>query len=93
MTNVTISISTSLIFRSLVVIFQLRPPMASLFSRLYICPGLLFVLMLYPEGDKLLEQRYVKEGLKSSLRKFFMVDTGILSNNMKFLSQMLNNIL
>ena len=71
MTNVTISISTSLIFRSLVVIFQLRPPMASLFSRLYICPGLLVVLMLYPEGDKLLEQRYVKEGLKSSLRKFF----------------------
>ena len=43
--------------------------------------------MLYSEGDttlnKLLEQGYVKERLESSLKNF-MVDTGILSNNMKF---------
>ena len=40
MTNVTISISTSQIFRSWVAIFQPRPPMASLFRSLYGMPGL-----------------------------------------------------
>ena len=40
MTNVTISISTSQIFRSWVAIFQHRPPMASLFRSLYDIPGL-----------------------------------------------------
>ena len=40
MTNVTISISTSQIFRSWVAIFQPRPPMASLFRNLYGMPGL-----------------------------------------------------
>ena len=49
MTNVTISISTSQIFRSWVAIFQPCPPMASLFRSL--CPGLLLVWMFYPEGD------------------------------------------
>ena len=39
-TNVTISISTSQIFRSWVSIFQPRPPMASLFCSLYGMPGL-----------------------------------------------------
>ena len=38
MTNETISISTSQIFHSLVVIFQPRPPMASLFRSLYVMP-------------------------------------------------------
>ena len=37
-------------------------------------------------SNKRLEQGYVKERLKSSLKKF-LVDTGILSNNTKFLSQ------
>ena len=40
MTNVTISISTSQIFRSWVAIFQPRPPMASLFRSLYGMPWL-----------------------------------------------------
>ena len=51
------------------------------------CPGLLLVWMFYSEGDPTFKQasRYVKERLKSSLKKF-LVDTGILSNNTKFLS-------
>ena len=40
MTNVTILISTSQIFRSWVAIFQPRPPMAYLFCSLYGMPGL-----------------------------------------------------
>ena len=40
MTNVTISISTSQIFRSWVAIFQPRPHMASLFRSLHDIPGL-----------------------------------------------------
>ena len=40
MTNVTISISTSQIFRSWVAIFQPRPPMTSLFRSSYGMPGL-----------------------------------------------------
>ena len=40
MTNVTISISTSQIFRSWVAIFLPRPPMASSFRSLYDIPGL-----------------------------------------------------
>ena len=40
MTNVTISISTSQIFRSWVAIFQRHPPMASLFRSLYDMPGI-----------------------------------------------------
>ena len=40
MTNVTISISTSQIFRSLEAIFQPRPPIASLFYSLYGMSGL-----------------------------------------------------
>ena len=38
MTNMTISISTSQIFRSSVAIFQPRPPMVSLFRSYTICP-------------------------------------------------------
>ena len=40
MTNVTISISISPIFRPWVAIYQLRPPMGSLSHSLYIMPGL-----------------------------------------------------
>ena len=43
MTNVTISIATSQLFRFWVAIFQSRLPMASLFRSLSICPGLLLV--------------------------------------------------
>ena len=44
-----------------------------------------FILRATRLSNKLLEQGYVKERLKSSLKKF-LVDTGILSNNTKFLS-------
>ena len=44
-----------------------------------------FVLRATRLSNKLLEQGYVKERLKSSLKKF-LVDTGILSNNTKLLS-------
>ena len=40
MTNVTISISISQIFRTCIAVYQLRPPMASLFHNLYDMPGL-----------------------------------------------------
>ena len=45
-----------------------------------------FILRATRLSNKLLEQGYVKERLKSSFKKFFLVDTGILSNNTKFLS-------
>ena len=52
-----------------------------------------FILRASRLSNRLLRQRYyVMECLKSSLRKF-MVDTRILSNNMNFLSRMLNDIL
>ena len=44
-----------------------------------------FILRATPLSTKLLEQGYVKKCLKLSLKKF-LVDTGILSSNTKFLS-------
>ena len=44
-----------------------------------------FILRATRLSNKLLEQGYVRKRLKSSLKKF-LVDTGILSNNTKFLS-------
>ena len=43
-----------------------------------------FILRATRLSNKLLEQGYVKERLKSSLRKFYGRYTGILSNNMEF---------
>ena len=44
-----------------------------------------FILRVTRLSDKLLEQGYVKERLKSALKKFWSI-RGIISNNMKFLS-------
>ena len=99
MTNVTISISTSQIFRSWVAIFQPRPPMASLFRSLYGMPGLAprihgcFILRATRLSSKLLEQGYVKERLKSSLRKFYGRYGDLFKQYEVCLSQMLNDIL
>ena len=52
--------------------FPISPPMASLFRSLYDMPGLApLINVLFWGRYKLLEQGYVKERLKSSLRKFY----------------------
>ena len=75
-TNVTISISILQTFRSRVATSHLRPPMAFLshkssrYARAcssYEC----FILRAMQLSNKLLGQGYVKECLKSSLRKFY----------------------
>ena len=91
MTNVTSSISTSHIFRSWVEIFQPRPPTTSLFRSLYDLPG------LAPRMDVLFRVRgdfQISFSNRDTSRNAwnrhwgsFMVDTGILSNKMKFPSQ------
>ena len=69
--------STSHIFRSCVAIFQLIRYTRD-------CPSYgKFILRATRLSNKLLDLGYVRERLESSLTKF-MVDTGILSNNMKF---------
>ena len=66
----TISISISQIFRSWVAIFQPRPPIASLSRSLYDMPGLApRILRATRLSNKLLEQGYVKESLKSSIQE------------------------
>ena len=97
MTNVTISISTSQIFRSWVAIFQPRPPMAS-FLQLIRCVRACssygcFILRATRLSNKLLEQGYVKERLKSSLRKFYSRYADLIKQYEVSLSQMLSDIL
>ena len=46
-----------------------------------------FILRVRRLSSKLLKQVYLAERLKSSFRKFFMVETGILFSNMKYPSQ------
>ena len=86
-TNVMISTSISQIFRFWVAIFHLLPPMASLSRSLYDMPRLAPHMMFYSEDNATFKWAsptgIVQERLKSSLRSF-VVDTGILSNNMKF---------
>ena len=97
MTNVTILISTSQIFRSWVAIFQPRPPMSPYFAAYTICQGLLlvwiFILRTTRLSNKLLEQGYFKEHLKSSLRKFYGRYGDLIKQYEVSLSQMLNEIL
>ena len=85
-----ISISTSQIFRSLVAMFQPRPPMVSLFRRLYDMPGLAHRMdvLLWGRCDFQItfSNRYTSGNAWNRHWESFMVDTGILSNNMKFLS-------
>ena len=88
MTNVTISISTSQIFHSWVVILQSRPPMASLFRSLYDMPGLAPRMDVLSWGRRDFQISFSNRDTSRNAwtRRWgsFMVDTGILSNNMKF---------
>ena len=88
MTNVTISISTSQIFRSWVAIFQPRPPMACLFRSLYGMPGLAPRMDVLSWGRRDFQISFSnRDTSRTAWNRHwgsFMVDTGILSNNMKF---------
>ena len=88
MTNVTISISTSQIFRSWVAIFQPRQPMASLFRSLYGMLGLAPRMGVLSWGRRDFQisfsNRDTSRNAWNRHWRSFMVDTGILSNNMKF---------
>ena len=88
MTNVTISISTSQIFRSWVAIFQPRPPMASLIRSLYGMPGLAprIDVLAWGRHDFQISfsNRDTSRNAWNRHQGSFMVVTGILSNNMKF---------
>ena len=88
MTNVTISISTSQIFRSWVAIFQLHPHMVSLFRSLYDMPGLaprMDVLSWWRRDFQMgFSNRVTSRNAWDRHWGSFMVDMGILSNNMKF---------
>ena len=86
MTNVTISISTSQLFRSRVAIFQPRPPMASLFRSLYGMPGLAPRMDVISWGRRDFQISFSnRDTSRNAWNRHwgsFMVDTGILSNNM-----------
>ena len=88
MTNLTISISTSQIFRSWVSIFQPRSPMASLFRSLYGMPGLAPRMDVLSWGRRDFQISFSnRDTSRNAWNRHwdsFMVDTGILSNNMKF---------
>ena len=88
MTNVTISISTSQIFRSWVAIFQPRPPLASLFRSLYDMPGLAPRMDVLSWGRRDFQISCSnRDTSRNAWNRYWgssMVDTGILSNNMKF---------
>ena len=85
MTNVTISLSISQIFRSWETIYQLRPPMAYSSHSLYSMPW------LAPRMDVLFWERHDfqisfsnRDTSKNAWNRHWrslMVDTGILSNN------------
>ena len=89
MTKVTISISISQIFRSRVVISQLRPPMASLFQSLYDMTGLAprVNVLFWSRRDFQISFSSRDTSRNTCDRHWgsFVVDTGILSNSMKFL--------
>ena len=95
MTNVTISISTSQIFRSWVAIFQPRPPMASLFRSLYDMSGLAPRMDVLSWGRRDFQISFSNRdtSLKSSFRKFDCRYGDLIKQNEVSLSQMLNDIL
>ena len=86
--NVTISISISHIFHSWVAIFQLRPPMASLSYTFYIMPGPSprMDVLIWGQHDFRISflNRNTSRNVWNRHWRSVMVDTGILSNNMKF---------
>ena len=84
MTNVTISISISQIFCSWVAIYQLRPPMTSSSYRLYYMPGLAPRMNVLFWGRQDFQISFASRD--TSRNAWNMIDTGFLSNNIKFLS-------
>ena len=97
-TSEMISISTSQTFRSWVVIFHHRRPMACLSLKLiryaracssYEC----FILRARRLSSKLLKQGYLVERLKSSFRKFYGRYGDLVEQYGVTLSRMLNDIL
>ena len=95
MTNVTISISTSQLFRSWVAIFQPRPPMASLFRSLYGMPGFdpRMDVLSWGRHDFQITFSNRDTSRKSSLRKFYGRYRGLIKQYEVSISQMLNDIL
>ena len=69
------------------------PAYGVLFRSLYGMPGLAPRMDVYPEGDATFKQGYVKECLKSSLRKFYGRYGDLIKQYEVSLSQMLNDIL
>ena len=97
-TSEMISISTSQTFRSWVVIFHIRRPMACLSLNLYDTPRLashmnVFILRARRLSSKLLKQWYLVERLKSSFRKFYGRYGDLIQQYEVTLSRMLNDIL
>ena len=90
MTNVTISISISQIFHSWVATYQLRPPVASLSHNLSDMPGPAprMDVLFWGQHDFQISfsNRDASRNVSNRHWRSVMVDTGILSNNMKFLS-------
>ena len=88
MTNVTISISTSPIFRSWVAIFQHHSPKVSFFRSLYDMPGLAPRMDVLTWGQRDFQISFSNSDTSRNAWNrhwgSFMVDRGILSNNMKF---------
>ena len=98
MTNVTIPISTSQIFRSWVAIFQPRPPMASLFRSLYGMPGLAPRMDVLSWGRRDFQISFSNRDTSRNtwnrpLRKFYGRYGDLIKQYEVSLSQMLNDIL
>ena len=84
-----LNVRISQTFRSWVAIYQLRSPMASLSHSLYDMPGLaprMDVLFWGRHGFQIsFSNRDTSRNAWNRHSRSFMVDTGILSNNMRFL--------
>ena len=97
-TNLTISTSISQPFRSWVAIFHLRQPMAflshSVIRYARVCSSYeCFILRAARLSSKLLGQGYIKERLKSSLRKVHGRSGDLIKHYEVSLSQILHDIL
>ena len=93
-TNVAISTSISQTFRSWAATFHLRQPISELIRYARACSSYeWFILRAARLSSNLLGQRYVRERLKSSLRKFYGRYGDLIKHYEVPLSQMLHDIL
>ena len=93
MSNVTISISTSQIFRSWVAIFQLRPPMASLSRSLYNMPGLVTRMDILFWGRRDFQISFLnKDTLKNALNRHWRSVISIRGSYQTIWGSLLMNI-